>query len=65
MIEVVEEYCATYLYDAWQVKQDGRDRLIVYSDDWIHTDKMAADLTKYEKVGTEVTDGGYQIHIQL
>ena len=65
MIEIVEEYCQSYLYDAWKIEQDGRDRLIVYTDDAVHSMQMAADLKKHEKVGTEVTDGGYQIHIQL
>lgn len=65
MIELVMDYCNEFLYDAWKVEQDGRDRLIVYSDDWVHTQAMAEAMEDEGIRRAEVKEGGYQVHIQL
>lgn len=65
IIRMVEDYCMDYLYDGWMVKEDGNGRLIVYTDDDIHSDQVA-DAINREGGGlsAEVTNRGTQIHIE-
>jgi len=65
IIELVTDYCETYLYDGYMVKEDGDGRLIVYTDDYIHSEKVARGLNEEGGgLSAQVTSQGTEIHIK-
>jgi len=63
IMRMVEDYCAEYLFDGYMVKEDGNGRLIVYTDDDIHSYDVADAINEFG-IDAEVTNRGTQIHIE-